>query len=167
MRWANLCLALAGAASVIAGVVLLAAGKPGALRDWLLNHKLREVFARPWRVERFVYRHHRLFGGTISAGAMLLLARLYAGHNRLLGMHLEPPGTGVRIAELLVWALAVAALVIGMAVLIRPSLLKGIETLSNRWIQLPLFSGRMSWYIGILLVLVGLACLAAAKMLGA
>lgn len=166
MFWGRLCLAIAGAALVIAGLRLslpfARTGRPDTLRDFPLRRKLGEVCSRPWRVERFIYRHHRPFGGAIIAGALTLLYLLYAGHIQLAGIPAERLGMGLRTANLVSWAMAVAVLLIGFAMLIRPSLLKGIEALSNRWIQIPRPGARASRRIGILLILAGFACLGAA-----
>ena len=172
MQWVSLFFALSGAAALVAGIgFLLAAArqpdKPDTLRGRLLNSRLQEVLERPRFVERFIYRHHRLFGGAIAAGALALLAVLGAGQSRLIGAVL-PGGSGGRAAILLVWALAVAVLVIGMIVLVRPSALKGAEALANRWIQLFPATVLTSRQIGVLLLLVGIACLGvAARMAGA
>lgn len=169
--WFKLCLAIAGVALVIAGLGLVRKnGRPSwldTLHGWLLNHDFWEFCSRPWKVERFVYRHHRLFGGTISAGALTLLGLLYSWHNRLPGMQPQPLGPGVHVAELAAWTIATAVLVIGIAMFIRPSVLKGVEAISNRWIELPLPRLGTTRPIGILLTLLGLACIAAAWMAGA
>lgn len=172
MQWASLFFTLSGAAAVVAGIGFLLAtarppDKPDTLRGRLLNGGLQEVLERPRRVERFIYRHHRLFGSAIAAGAMALLALLGAGQSRLFGTVL-PGGSGGRVAMLLVWALAVAVLVIGIIVLVRPSALKGVEALANRWIELFPVTMRTSRQIGVLLLVVGIVCLGvAARMVGA
>lgn len=166
MQWASLFFALSGAATVIAGIgFLLAAARPpdksDTLRGRLLNGRLQEVLERPRFVERFIYRHHRLFGSAIVAGALALLVVLGAGQSRLLGT-VSLGGSGGGAAMLLVWALAVAVLVIGIVVLVRPSALKGVEALANRWIQLFPTTGLTSRQIGVLLLVGGIVCLVVA-----
>ena len=130
----------------------------------VLSESLSEACSRPWRVERFIYRHHRPFGSAIIAGALTLLYLLYRGHLQLTDMPAWQISIGLRTADLVAWILAIAVLLIGFAMLIRPSLLKGIEAVSNRWIPLPRPGSR---HLGILLVLAGLGCIAAAvKMPG-
>lgn len=166
MQWASLFFVLSGAAAVIAGIGFLLAvarppDKPDTLRGRLLNGRLQEVLDRPRRVERFIYRHHRPFGSAIVAGALALLALLGAGQSRLVGTAWLG-GSGGMAAMLLVWALAVAVLFIGIFVLVRPSALKGIEVLANRWIQLFPATALSARQIGVLLLVVGIVCLAAA-----
>ncbi|NJD34443.1 MAG: hypothetical protein FIA96_06355 [Betaproteobacteria bacterium] len=148
---------------VVAGVGLLLAAarqpdKPDTLRGRLLNGRLQEVLERPRRVERFIYRHHRLFGVAIVAGALMLLAVLGAGKPLLFWVVL-PGGPSVRAAMVVLWVLAVAVLVIGIIVLVRPSALKGVETLANRWIQLFPATVLTPRQIGALLLVGGIACL--------
>lgn len=148
---------------------LLAAARPpdtpDTLRGRLLNGRLQEVFERPRRIERFIYRHHRLCGSAIVAGALVLLALLGAGQARLLST-VWLGGYGGRAAMLLVWALAAAVLVIGIIVLVRPSALKGIEALANRWIQLFPATVLTPRQIGVLLLAAGLFCLGVAARMG-
>lgn len=170
---ASLLLASSGVAAVVAGIGFLLAtsrqpDKPDTLRGRPLNSRLQEVLERPRLVERFIYRHHRLFGSAIVAGALALLTVLGAGQARLFGAVWLGGSSGGRAAVLLVWALVVAVLVIGIVVLIRPSALKGVEALANRWIQL--FPATVPTFrqIGFLLLVVGIVCLGvAARIAGA
>lgn len=172
-------LAIIGAASAITGVGLLLMAASQSL-GWLLKNNLLEVFARPRRVEWFIYRHHRLFGGAIAAAALLLLVLIGVNHDRMVGTSVWRFAPGVQPALIAVYALAVFALITGIYVGIRPSALKGIEALANRWIE-PFpkaVSGvvllrqnfirgllRKPGRVGMLLLLTGLSCLvAAAKM---
>lgn len=169
MQWASLFFVLSGAIAVVAGLAFLLAAtrqpnEPVTLRAWLLNSRLQEVLERPRFIERFIYRHHRLFGTAIVAGALTLLAMLGAGHPRLFVTVLLG-GSNAWVAVVLVWALAVAVLVIGMIVLIRPSALKGAEALANRWIQLFPAAVLTPRQIGVLLLVVGIVSLVAAATL--
>ncbi len=169
MQWASLFFALSGAAAVVAGICfLLASRQPDKLDTEggrLLNSRLQEVLERQRFVERFIYRHHRLFGSAIVAGALVLLALLGAGQARFGTAWLGR--SGGRDAVFLVWALAVAALVIGIIVLVRPSALKGVETLANRWIQLFPAIELTSRQIGALFLVLGIVCLVtAARIVG-
>lgn len=172
MFWFRLCLAIAGVASVIAGLRLVRENGgpswPGSLSDWLLKQKISELCSRTWKVERFVYRHHRLFGSAITAGALTLLGVLYSWHKHLPVLPAKPLGAGMPMAEFAAWTIVGAVLLVGMTMLIRPSALKSVENLSNRWIALPLLKLRTTRQTGILLMLAGLACIgAAASMVGA
>ena len=153
--------AIIGAASAIAGIGLL------------LKSSLLEVFERPRRVERFIYRHHRLFGGAIAAAALMLLVLIGVYHHRIVETSVWYLAPGVQPALIAVYGLIVFALIIGIYVGIRPSALKGVEALANRWIEpfpkdvsgvAPL-NVRRNFIRGMLLLLTGLSCLvAAAKM---
>ena len=146
MQWASIFFAVAGVALAIAGV--------GLLQD----RKLWEVFERQQRVERFIYRHHRLFGGIIVAGAMVVLVFLVAGHG-LAGTVAWRSSSAGQMALMAVWALAAFALIIGIFIGIRPSALKGFEAIANRWIQLFPAIPLTSRQIGVLLLIAGIACL--------
>lgn len=115
-----------GALLMVSGVLLLA-----DRRTW-------QGLNRIWRIEHFVYRHHRLFGGAIVTGALVYLFLLTLQRAHLFGIVLEHSAAGlrlIRLIELAAWFAAVFALVVGLFVLVRPSLLKGVETVANRWIE--------------------------------
>lgn len=161
----KLILLISGVALVLTGLGLMIKNAGAAwlntLPDRLLNQKFREFCARPWKVERFIYRHHRLFGSAISLGALTLMGLLYSRHSRLLSLQSKPFGAGVQAAEWAMVIAAIAALLIGIAMFIRPSVLKGVEAVSNRWIELPMPGLRTMHPLGLLLTLLGLACLGA------
>lgn len=154
-----------------AGGVLLMAGGTLLLAD----RRTWQGLNRIWRIERFVYRHHRLFGGAIVAGALAHLFLLVLQRNHLFGIVLEHSTAGlrlIRLIELTEWGAAVFALVVGLFVLVRPSLLKGFEAAANRWIEpLPRRMSRhpahhpspraQRWLrgLGAALLLAGAACL--------
>lgn len=151
---------------VVAGISFFLAtlrppDKLEAPRCRLLNDRLWEVLERPWGVERFIYRRHRLFGGAIVVGVLVFLAVLGVAPTRLFNTVLLG-GSGGKLAVLLVWTLAIAVLVIGIIVLLRPSALKSVEGRANRWIQLfpTVLTSRQ---IGGLLLVVGIVCLGVAS----
>lgn len=168
LQWASLFFALSGGVLLVAGFGLLVVAlrppdKPETRCGGLLNDRLREVLERPRGVERFIYRHHRSFGVAIIVGAMTFLIIVQPW---LLGAVL-PGGSRAQGAMILVWALLAAVLVIGIIVLFRPSSLKGVEALANRWIQL-FPTVLTSLQIGVLLLVVGIVCLGvASRMAGA
>lgn len=152
---------------LIAGIGFLVAAlrppdNPETTRGGLLNDRLRKVLERPRGVERFIYRHHRSFGVAIIVGALALLIVAQAGLFRAI----LPGGSRAQVAMILVCALAAAVFVIGMIVMLRPSSLKGVEALANRWIQFfPAVATARQ--IGGLLLVVGIVCLGvAARMAG-
>jgi hypothetical protein len=139
---------------VIGFAVTFADTKPYRMIQLLLE--------RPWRVERYVYRHHRRVGSAIIVGALLLLGVLGVKHARLFGAG-YPDGSGARAAEFLVLAMSLAVLVIGFIVRIRPSALKRVEVLANRSIQLSPAKIHTHRPFGILLLLAGIIFLAVAS----
>ena len=172
MHWASVFLAIIGAASASAGVSLLLMAASQSLAG-LMKNNLLEVFERPRRVERFIYRHHRLFGGAIAAAALLLLVFMGVDPYRMVETNVWRFAPGAQATLIAVYGLIVFALIIGIYVGIRPSALKGVEALANRWIEpfpkdvsgvAPL-NVRRNFIRGMLLLLTGLSCLvAAAKM---
>lgn len=96
--------------------------------------------SRPVRVERFVYRHHRWFGGLIVIGSFSTLVALGGYVRRLLTL---AAFGGVRSVESWLWEsllIFVAlgnffTLTAGILILIRPSGLKGFEAWANRHVS--------------------------------
>lgn len=186
MQWAGLILALSGVVLAIAGLglLLLAALQPGAADIWpgqLMNFGMRDWLERPRHVERFIYRHHRVFGSAIVVGALLLLGFLVTYHDRLVERIPWRALLGAKLALTAVWVLLLFALTIGAYILFRPSALKRFESLANAWIEplaasasegggsekkLALLMCHKPLRTGILFLLAGLSCLvAAAKVL--
>ena len=153
---------------VTSGLSLAVAGFALVAADTAPYRRLQDLLERPWRVERMVYRHHRLVGSAIILGALVLLGVLGIKHTHLSGAGLLK-GSGARAAEFLVWVTALMALVVGLVVWVRPSALKRVEALANRSIQLsPAKKIRAQRPIGVLLLLAGITCLAvAARMVAA
>lgn len=89
------------------------------------------VLDRSWRIERFVYRHHRYFGLFIIAGALVILTVLSTTRFWTIDL-VAFLIRSVPIVSGLIWGLAIAILLIGLIVLTRPSFLKGFESLANR-----------------------------------
>ncbi|MBF0625100.1 MAG: hypothetical protein HQL82_09875 [Magnetococcales bacterium] len=134
------------------GVMLLAGGCVAGLvtgfwlfidpaANGLMGRSLREVFhflLHPIRMERIFYRHHRGFGLLIILASLTVLSVL----RRYLGQHLEVrpqygPGAPLHswLWESLVFIVSFSslfALLTGLVILVRPSLLKHFETLANR-----------------------------------
>jgi hypothetical protein len=152
---------MSGLIFTLCGLALIAGGGGLLLSDTPGVRRMRGLFERTQRIERVIYRHHRLFGGGIVAGASLLLALLGARHAGVFGAT-APIGAGIRALVSLAWVLAAVALVIGVVVLVRPSALKGVEALANRWISLPAPPPPALRKAGILLLIAGIACLGVA-----
>jgi len=115
----------------------------GTLNRWIATKPFFDQINRPRYQERLIYRHHHLFGAII---VVLSLISLY-----MLDLYIAPRDLVaqlVRLAETEFgkWLLAslyylllvclVLALIIGIIVFIRPSLLKSLEAWGNRWVDI-------------------------------
>jgi len=149
---------------------------PGALREgsrwrrWMLDVDLAALLDARRAIERPLYRHHRVFGAAVIAGALAWFATLWALRDRL-----PVPGEFAGTMTLAGCTLAAFALCIGVFLVIRPSALKGLEAAANRWIE-PFPSGgrrdaptgyyefirrvvlRAPRFTGLLLLTAGLGC---------
>lgn len=108
---------------------------------------------RPIEVEGYIYRHHRTMGTAITVGAAMLLTYIaFRGDGQGFALLLAP-GMGrdwaeavVAVGGLLAWLGCLLALVVGVIVAVRPSSLKRVESVLNRWITppgLPMGLGRL------------------------
>lgn len=111
---------------------------------------------RVHRIERIVYRHHRLFGAAVVLGALLYLWRIAS-----IGLLWPTAGHTTWLSALpALTVLMLLVLPFGTVMLIRPSLLKRIEKTSNRWVDWQ--HGRT---VHTLRVLIGAYCFGALVML--
>ncbi|NBB91647.1 MAG: hypothetical protein GVY32_00580 [Gammaproteobacteria bacterium] len=118
---------LAGSLAILAGLGETAGNRGGSA-------KILPLLDRQWRLERLAYRHHRLFGGlVVLAGTFFLWQATRTELAELLGDH--------STASVLLWCLLVGQgfnILVGLVVFFRPSLLKPLESVSNRWHDLDL-----------------------------
>lgn len=180
-QWLNDILVVSGTTGMVAGAGLLLMpqqlfSEQSQWRKWLLEHDLVGLLNHHQRIEKPLYRHHRPFGAALTAGALILLTLLGKLQSYLFATNAWSDILGVRLAMIFAWALAILALFIGIFFLVRPSALKNVEALSNRWIGPPPSTFqqaepakginrlilRFPRYTGILLLLAGIACLGAA-----
>lgn len=143
--------ALLLALAVLLGIALLT-GLAVAIRPQVLDRFRRTSDQRysmrratrsldiPRNIDRWFYRHHRLYGAAVVLLSIALLSFLAFGHPETAWRGLFDPGSRV-VGEILVdtarvvlWILALFALVVGMVVFVRPSALKSAETWANRWL---------------------------------
>ena len=109
---------------------------------WVSTRTAGGWLETPRYIERFFYRHHKVFGGLLMVGAAFATYRLAFVYSQAKSLAtLITPAQDV-IAEAFASSLVAfllfgnfVAFFIGAAVLGRPSLLKGIEATSNRWIS--------------------------------
>lgn len=140
-----LVLMLGLALALMVGVLLLARPQAlFALNEWLSRWiDTRQTFGvldQPRHLERFFYRHHRLLGGLIVLGAGYVLSRWVFAYDRKDVLALLSPRWLARgmdwvplALEAVLIALHAAILVVGLLIMFRPSLLKGVEKAANRW----------------------------------
>jgi hypothetical protein len=136
---------LAGAALAVLLGILLLIDSPRVLRwnavlsRWVSTREAMRPLDAPHDIKRFVYRHHRILGVLVVAGAIYTLdvltfgfqtgalARIFRGlaNQNLLGMLLDTLRLFLITANLL-------AVVAGVTLAFRPSLLKGVEAWADR-----------------------------------
>lgn len=140
-------LALAVLLAIAAAIGIAVALKPATLERLRRASQRRrqahlsETLNRPYNLDRWFYRRHRLYGAAVGALALVLLGYLTFGdasHRWIAAV--EPRYRGVAdmladAARVLLWGFGMFALVIATVVFVRPSALKGVEGKVNRWIR--------------------------------
>jgi len=135
--------------ALFVGVLLLA--RPRALfalnarlSRWIDTGPVLGKLDQPHHIERFLYRHHRVLGIMIVAGAGFVLWRWAFAYERseflaALGTRFMASGLDwvPAAVETALVALHGAILMVGVLVIVRPSLLKSFERTANRWQQGP------------------------------
>ena len=104
---------------------------------WYHADKITEPLDRPRWTERFFYRHHRLVGALVTIASLCTLYIFLISYNvRRIATAVAKGYWGLvdAVVALLLVGSALAAIV-GIFLLIRPSVLRDIEKLSNRWIS--------------------------------
>ena len=114
------------------------------LSRWVDTRQAFSLLDQPRHLERFFYRHHRILGSLIVLGSGYVLLRWAFAYDRadllaLLGPRWVARGMDwVPLAlEAVLVGLHAAILVVGALILLRPSLLKGVERAANRWQEGP------------------------------
>jgi len=98
------------------------------------------LFDIPRNVDRWFYRHHRVYGAAVVVLAVALLSFLAFGQPQVAWYSLFDPGNRVAgeividTARIVLWLLGLFALAVGVVVFLRPSALKAFEAWSNRWL---------------------------------
>ncbi len=112
------------------------------LNRWLSTRRAAQWLETPRPIERFFYRRHRVFGLLLVAGAAFALYYLLFSYEtvEMLAAFVLPwagPEGDVIAATVTGFLLFGNAMIllIGGIVLVRPSLLKGVEATSNRWVS--------------------------------
>ena len=167
---------VAGVAATVVGVLLLTVPRPildapTGLRRVLFETSLGQLFDRRFAIERGVYRRHRLAGAVVLLGAIAIATLLwYLGRKPGVVAQLRAALTipGLHVVTAAAMTIAAVLGVVGACLLVRPSVLKGLEATANRWIEPPRRDVHMmvsEWVLrhprmtGLVLVVAGLACL--------
>lgn len=132
-----------GVASFLVGIGLLLRPE-GMVRlnhyfsRWVSTDRLEQELDRPRWIERMFYRHFRFVGGFLLVGAIFILYVFLFAYN----LHAISPSVArnagaawlldATVGVLLVGS-ALAA-VVGAIVMVRPSLLRNLESSANRWV---------------------------------
>lgn len=149
------------AAGMLIGLWLLlrpAAG-PGGGRG---QPAARARLTAPRWIERRIYRHHRVAGGVLAGLAWLVLGWLQFGLDRaavLAALGGGMPATvALPVAVFVIWLGSLAGLVAGVLMLLRPSALKPVEAVANRWITVAPRLGPVGGWQRLLGAVIASAC---------
>lgn len=112
------------------------------LNRWISTNEFFDFIDKPRHIERVVYHYHHLFGAVILLGAGYCMYEFLYHINTQIFVRNLPVIGNVRFSawlyEIVYYLLIVAnglALIVGLIILVRPSLLKGMESIANRWIS--------------------------------
>ncbi len=107
---------------------------------WLSSRVFTRPLSRPgYRIERQVYRYHRVFGAALLAGAGYMLYSLWFRYDKSATLNIFRETSPQLVAWLLdstVFLLtltSIVALLLALCLVVRPSLLRGMEVWANRW----------------------------------
>ena len=107
------------------------------LSRWVSTRKIEVHLDRPRWTERFFYRHHRVTGAVlVLGGVFIFITFMFRYNTRKISAAFAPRDWWLwdGLLALLLLGSVVAALV-GAIMLTKPSLLRDIETTTNRWIS--------------------------------
>lgn len=109
---------------------------------WFSTGKATDALDRQHQIERTMYRYHRLTGALILAGGVYTLYMLNFALNQKATVAILSDHKNYYLVEWMLEATVLAfntgsviALVVGVVLLIRPSLLKGLESTVNHWVS--------------------------------
>lgn len=114
---------------------------------WVSTEKISEQIDQPRWTERLFYRHHKLVGVSVIVGStMVLYTFLFSANLRNISQYI--PRDYWWLSDALIGMLLAGnmpAAIVGIIVLLKPSLLRDLEKSTNRWISteqlLTLFNG--------------------------
>jgi hypothetical protein len=104
---------------------------------WIGTEKVEERLDRPRSIERFFYRHHRITGGIFLIGSLIILYTfLISFKTQSASGFIHPDALWAMDGLVAVFIVgSVFAAIIGGVMLLRPSLLRDVESYANRWLS--------------------------------
>jgi hypothetical protein len=112
------------------------------LDQWYSTRRSLRFLEIPRRQEQLFYRHHRIAGLLITLGALYIVYFLLFGYaaDKIIGSMTYWMNRAMAewLLDAAYWLLLCGNLVViflGITIFVRPSLLKKLEKLSNRWIS--------------------------------
>jgi hypothetical protein len=108
---------------------------------WIATDDAFDALDRPRAMDRFFYRHHVLTGLLVAAGSAYIVYMFwfwFATHGsfaRLPVIHSQAASEWLYESALIFFRVAgIFGVLVGLVIILRPSLLKGIEAWGNRWV---------------------------------
>ena len=137
-------------AGLVVGVLLLLSPQRlksagDILNRWVSTRHLNQALDRTVQLDPWFYRHHRISGSFILLAAIYIIYAFSVGLDRnpaIVGIAKRlnlPSGVAGGLLDALVLSALLGALLatfVGLFLLLRPSMLKDFEQLSNRWLSL-------------------------------
>lgn len=108
------------------------------LSGWISLKKLDAVLNQPHWMERFFYRHHKLFGLAVLIGSVFTLYTFSIGYDMRAVSAAYIPDDYRWLSDALVNMLLLASVIAalsGAVILARPSVLRSLELSVNRWVH--------------------------------
>lgn len=110
------------------------------LNKWVATDSLFNGLNRSFSFERIIYRHHTISGLIIIVCCIYVFLRIWLCFE--VAIEILPVIINATISQwlytalvLLIFIADIVVFIIGLIILVRPSILKGIESWSNRWID--------------------------------
>lgn len=135
-------LVIGSAVSVFVGAFLLLSPDRArrlnqAMSRWVDTHRFGDALDKPRRVEKFIYRHHRVVGALITVGALYVLNFFLLTPNaRNIAAMLNVNRLGLMDSLVSMFVIgSVLATAIGLMMMLKPSILRELEQMANRWIS--------------------------------
>lgn len=109
---------------------------------WISTRQLNQLLDRSVSIEHWFYRHHRAIGMMVVLGAGYIFIHFGLLFDKAAALHHLAGFVPPRLLDVLLDALvlsallgAALALMVGLFLWLRPSLLRGMETEANRWVS--------------------------------